>query len=44
MSDYIKEYFKMGLFDMSTMRDFVLTDMLSADDFKALTGLDYETK
>lgn len=44
MSDYIKEYFKMGLFDMSTMRDFVLTGMLTAEDFKSLTGLDYEIK
>lgn len=44
MSDYFKKYFKMGLLDISTMRDAVLTGMLTAEDFKALTGLDYETK
>lgn len=38
---YIKQYFEMGLYALEDMKVFVVSAMITADQFKEITGEDY---
>lgn len=41
MTDLIKTYFQMGLYSLTQMNTFVLVQMITADDFKTITGTEF---
>ncbi|WP_125607239.1 XkdX family protein [Lapidilactobacillus bayanensis] len=38
---YIKRYFEMGLYKIEDMKVFVVSAMITADQFKEITGEEY---
>ncbi len=41
MFDYIKLYFEMGLYTVNDLKVFVTAQMITADEFKELSNVEY---